>query len=67
MKDAEPDVVFFSELPSGVYLLIVQATRRPGVQSNDAGPAPVFGAGRGTFSILREDDEHLKDFKEYMK
>ena len=28
---------------------------------------PVFGAGRGTLTIVSEDEEHLKDFHEYMK
>jgi hypothetical protein len=28
---------------------------------------PVFGASRGTLSIVSEDEEHLKDFQEYMK
>jgi hypothetical protein len=29
-------------------------------------PRPVFGRGRGKLIILAEDDEHLKDFEEYM-
>lgn len=28
--------------------------------------APTFGSGKGTLTIVSEDDEHLKDFKEYM-
>ncbi len=27
---------------------------------------PVFGRGRGHLVILSEDDDHLKDFEEYM-
>ena len=29
-------------------------------------PQPVPGRGKGTITILSEDDEHLEDFKEYM-
>jgi prevent-host-death family protein len=29
-------------------------------------PHPVFGRGRGKLVILVEDDEHLKDFEDYM-
>lgn len=26
----------------------------------------IFGLGKGKLTIVQEDDEHLKDFKEYM-
>jgi antitoxin (DNA-binding transcriptional repressor) of toxin-antitoxin stability system len=29
-------------------------------------PHPVPGRGRGKFVIVSEDDEHLKDFEDYM-
>ena len=29
-------------------------------------PRPVFGRCKGMLTILSEDDEHLKDFAEYM-
>jgi antitoxin (DNA-binding transcriptional repressor) of toxin-antitoxin stability system len=29
-------------------------------------PHPVFGRGRGKVVIVSEDDEHLKDFEDYM-
>ena len=29
-------------------------------------PRPMPGRGKGMLTILAEDDEHLKDFKEYM-
>jgi antitoxin (DNA-binding transcriptional repressor) of toxin-antitoxin stability system len=29
-------------------------------------PQPVFGRGRGKVIIVSEDDDHLKDFEEYM-
>jgi antitoxin (DNA-binding transcriptional repressor) of toxin-antitoxin stability system len=28
---------------------------------------PVFGRGRGKLVIVSEDDDHLKDFEEYMR
>jgi prevent-host-death family protein len=34
---------------------------QPGVK-----PQPVFGRGRGKVIVVSEDDEHLKDFEEYM-
>ena len=30
-------------------------------------PAPVFGSCKGMLTIVSEDDEHLKDFEEYME
>ena len=29
-------------------------------------PRPVFGRGRGKVVVVSEDEEHLKDFAEYM-
>ncbi|MCI0463156.1 MAG: type II toxin-antitoxin system prevent-host-death family antitoxin [Gemmataceae bacterium] len=29
-------------------------------------PQPVFGRGRGKVVIVSEDEEHLKDFEDYM-
>ena len=29
-------------------------------------PKPVFGRGRGKVIVVSDDDEHLRDFKEYM-
>lgn len=29
-------------------------------------PTPVFGRGKGKVVIVSEDEEHLKDFEEYM-
>lgn len=30
------------------------------------GAQPIPGRGKGTISILADDEEHLEDFKEYM-
>ena len=31
------------------------------------GARPIFGRGKGKVIIVREDDEHLKGFEEYMQ
>jgi antitoxin (DNA-binding transcriptional repressor) of toxin-antitoxin stability system len=36
----------------------------PGMPGEE--PRPVPGRGRGMLTIIAEDDEHLKDFAEYM-
>jgi antitoxin (DNA-binding transcriptional repressor) of toxin-antitoxin stability system len=36
------------------------------VPSTGETPQPVFGRGRGKVIIVSEDDDHLKDFEEYM-
>jgi hypothetical protein len=63
LKDTEADLVLYNEGPAGRFFVIVQAKARleqtPGT--------PVFGAGRGTLTIVSEDDEHLDDFREYME
>ena len=36
------------------------------VGENSDPPHPIPGRGKGMLTILSEDDEHLKDFAEYM-
>jgi prevent-host-death family protein len=36
------------------------------VPISGARPQPVFGSCRGKLIIVAEDDEHLKDFSDYM-
>ena len=36
------------------------------ISISTAKPQPVFGSSRGKLLIVAEDDEHLKDFQEYM-
>ena len=36
------------------------------VTPNPEKPTPVFGSCKGMLTILAEDDDHLKDFAEYM-
>ncbi len=40
---------------------VAKLTGTPGEE-----PRPVPGRGRGMLTIISEDDEHLKDFAEYM-
>jgi antitoxin (DNA-binding transcriptional repressor) of toxin-antitoxin stability system len=40
---------------------LARIVREPGDQ-----PRPVFGSGKGMLTIISDDDEHLKDFAEYM-
>lgn len=65
-RDSEADVVVFGEGPTGEIFFIVQSKHvvRP---RQDSAPTPSFGAGRGTLRIASEDDEHLKDFQEYIE
>jgi hypothetical protein len=67
LKGSEADVVYFAEGPAGRVLVMVEAKQASPRQSDQNGQKPVFGAGRGTLTIVSEDDEHLKDFQEYMK
>jgi antitoxin (DNA-binding transcriptional repressor) of toxin-antitoxin stability system len=36
------------------------------VRASPDKPTPVFGSCRGMLHIVAEDDEHLKDFEEYV-
>jgi antitoxin (DNA-binding transcriptional repressor) of toxin-antitoxin stability system len=42
-----------------VAKLVGQSDRKPR-------PIPVLGRGKGKIVIVSEDDDHLKDFEEYM-
>lgn len=37
------------------------------VPVSSAKPVPAFGSCRGMLTIVADDDEHLRDFAEYMK
>src|SRR5947209_8782317 len=67
LKDSEADVVVFGEGPEGRIFVIVQAKHVLRRRPEGAAHTPVFGTGRGTLTIVSEDDEHLKDFQEYME
>ncbi len=67
MRDTEAQGVFCGESPGGGVVFIVHARHvmreRPGADLR----SPVFGAGRGSMTIVSDDEEHLEDFREYME
>ena len=67
MQDTEADIVFFGEGPSGRIVVVVEAKNASQDDVENGVQHPVFGAGRGTLTIVSDDEEHLKDFKEYME
>ncbi len=49
--------------------VVITANEKPVAQlvpPVPAKPKPQFGSCKGMMTILAEDDEHLKDFEEYM-
>jgi len=69
LKNSEADLLFLAEGPTGPVFVIVQAKSSLLRKSEAIAAAhtPVFGAGRGTLTVVSEDDDHLKDFQEYME
>jgi len=63
LKDTEADAVFITERASGRVFVVVQTKHGVLQAAEGAGHTPVFGAGRGTLTIVSEDDEHLKEFQ----
>ena len=57
-KTAQGEKVFITRDQKPVAELVPVAIDRP---------VPVFGSCKGMLTIVAEDDEHLKDFAEYMK
>jgi antitoxin (DNA-binding transcriptional repressor) of toxin-antitoxin stability system len=55
-------------LAPGEEVLITRDTRPVAklVGQRQEEPSPVFGRGHGKVVVVSEDDEHLKDFEEYM-
>lgn len=55
-------------LRPGEGIVIVRGTQPVAqlVSAPEAKPRPQFGNCKGMLVILQEDDEHLKDFAEYM-
>ena len=56
------------DLHPGEELVITRGDRPVAklVAPHPAKPIPVFGSCKGMLTILAEDDDHLKDFAEYM-
>jgi antitoxin (DNA-binding transcriptional repressor) of toxin-antitoxin stability system len=55
-------------LQSGAEIVITRDNQPVALLHLPAGalPQPRFGNCRGSLTILKEDDEHLEDFREYM-
>jgi hypothetical protein len=61
-----PVVVLCGPLAEDVYA--GSGPIEPGIHDQaQAGPLPVYGSCKGMLKVLVEDDEHLKDFEEYMQ
>ena len=67
LQDKEADVVIYGGGAMGRFYVVVQPKHFFGGKTQGAAQQPVFGAGQGTLTIVSEDDEHLKDFQEYME
>jgi len=67
MKDSEADVNIFAGGRAGQILVVLQAKHPFGQKPEATARTPVFGAGRRTLTIVREDEDHLKGFQEYME
>ncbi len=65
-KDSDVDGAFWLDGPAGQVLVIVQAKFGSQLERDVPG-RPVFGSCKGMLTVVSEDDEHLKDFKEYME
>lgn len=66
-RGSDVDGVFWAEGPAGRILGIIEAKHSPDV-GPEVGPGhPVFGSCKGMLTIVSDDDEHLKDFEEYMQ
>jgi hypothetical protein len=66
-KDWDVDGAVWLEETMGRVLVIIQAKHGQPFETEVATGQPVFGSCKGMMTIVSEDDEHLKDFEEYMK
>jgi hypothetical protein len=70
MTAVEELSALFGRLPTDKAKSVLDFTRflaeQADAEADGATPSPVFGAGRGTLTVVAEDDEHLGDFQEYM-
>ena len=66
-KDWDVDGAFWLESPMGRVLVIIEAKHGQPLGSEVGFGQPVFGSCKGMMTIVSEDEEHLKDFEEYMK
>ncbi len=66
LRNSEAHIESLREGPPGFAFVVVRAKQVDQERNEHAVHAPIFGAGRGTLTLLSEDEEHLKDFQEYM-
>jgi hypothetical protein len=67
MKDSDFDLVGWQEGPEGRFLVLFEAKLSVEHRSHSEPAHPVFGSCQGMLTIVSEDEDHLKDFEEYMK
>jgi hypothetical protein len=67
LNDSDVDGVLWLNGPPGHAVVFIQAknSTEPGRESKLN--HPVFGSCQGMLTIVSEDDDHLKDFAEYME
>jgi hypothetical protein len=66
LKDSGVEAAYWLEGPEGLALVFIQAKNASAAGSGSEPARPVFGSCQGMLTIVSEDDEHLKDFQEYM-
>jgi hypothetical protein len=66
-KNWDVDAAFWLEEPMGHVLVIIQAKHGQPSGTEIGTGESVFGSCKGMMTIVSEDEEHLKDFDEYMK
>jgi hypothetical protein len=66
LKDSGIEAAYWLEGPAGLALVLIQAKNALGSGSGSEPGRPVFGSCQGMLTTVSEDDEHLKDFEEYM-
>ena len=69
LKNSDIDTATWSHAPDGAFLMILQlqGSAHPQPTKANLRMMPQFGNCRGMLTIVAEDDEHLKDFEEYMR
>ena len=68
MQDSNIDGVFWREDENGHRVAVtLQITSHLDTKPRINGAQPVFGSCREMLTIVQDDDEHLRDFQQYMK
>jgi len=66
-QDSGVDAVLWLERAIGRLRVFSEAKYGPQGDQDASPGGPVLGSCRGMLTILSEDDEHLKDFAEYLE